>query len=60
MQGTKKIKSYFIDEKVPLSVRKNTLLLLDRESVIWIAGMRLSERVKITDKTRRILKVEIV
>ena len=60
MQGTKKIKSYFIDEKVPLNVRKNTLLLLDRESVIWIAGMRLSERVKITDKTRRILKVEIV
>jgi tRNA(Ile)-lysidine synthase len=60
MKGTKKIKSYFIDEKVPLNVRKNTLLLSDRESVIWIAGMRLSERVKITDKTSRILKVEIV
>ena len=60
MKGTKKIKSYFIDEKVPLNVRKETLLLLDQESVIWIAGMRLSERVKISDKTRRVLKVEIV
>ncbi len=60
MKGTKKIKSYFIDEKVPLNIRKEIPLLLDRESVIWITGMRLSERVKITDKTSRVLKVEIV
>ena len=60
MKGKKKINSYFIDEKIPLRVRKETLLLLDQESVIWIAGMRLSERVKISDKTRKILKVEIV
>jgi len=60
MKGTKKIKSYFIDEKVPLNLRKDIPLLLDQESVLWIAGMRMSERVKITEKTRRILKVEIV
>lgn len=60
MRGTKKIKSYFIDEKVPLKVRKKTIIVSDRDSVIWIAGMRMSERVKISDKTRNILKVEIV
>jgi tRNA(Ile)-lysidine synthase len=60
MKGTKKIKSYFIDKKVPLNFRKDVLLLLDQESVLWIAGMRMSERVKITEKTRMILKVEIV
>ena len=60
MRGTKKIKSFFIDEKIPLNRRKDVPLLLDKESVIWIAGMRISERVKITEKTRRILKVEIV
>jgi tRNA(Ile)-lysidine synthase len=60
MKGTKKIKSYFIDKKVPLNFRKDVLLLLDQESVLWIAGMRMSERVKITEKTRRILKAEIV
>ena len=60
MRGTKKIKSYFIDEKIPLNHRKDIPLLLDQESVIWIAGMRISERVKIKEKTRRILKVEIV
>jgi tRNA(Ile)-lysidine synthase len=60
MKGTKKIKSYFIDEKIPLNSRKRIPLLLDQESVLWIAGMRLSERVKITKKTRNILRVEIV
>jgi len=60
MQGEKKIKSYFIDEKVPIDVRKQTLLLLDQKSVIWIVGRRLSERVKISEETRRVLKVEIV
>ncbi len=60
MTGTKKVKSYFIDEKIPLIRRKQIPLLVDGESVIWIAGMRLSERVKITDKSRKILKVEIV
>jgi tRNA(Ile)-lysidine synthase len=60
MKGTKKIKSFFIDEKVPLNFRKDIPLLLDQESVLWIAGMRMSERVKITEKTTRILKAEIV
>lgn len=60
MTGMKKIKSVFIDEKVPLRHRKGIPLVLDRESVLWIAGLRLSERVKITEKTRHIVKVEFV
>jgi tRNA(Ile)-lysidine synthase len=60
MEGTKKLKAYFIDRKVPQRRRGEIPLLVDGKSVIWIAGMRLSERVKITDKSRKILKVEIV
>lgn len=60
MKGVRKIKSLFIDEKIPLRRRREIPLLLDREAVLWIAGLRLSERVKITEKTRQILKVEFV
>jgi tRNA(Ile)-lysidine synthase len=60
MRGTKKIKSVFIDEKIPWRHRKEIPLLLDQEAVLWIVGLRLSERVKITEKTRQILKVEFV
>jgi tRNA(Ile)-lysidine synthase len=60
MKGMKKIKSVLIDEKIPLRHRKEIPLLLDQEAVLWIAGLRLSERVKITEKTRQILKVKFV
>jgi len=60
MKGMKKIKSVLIDEKIPLRHRKEIPLVLDQEAVLWIAGLRLSERVKITEKTRQILKVKFV
>lgn len=60
MAGKKKLKSYFIDNKIPQIKRKHIPLLADGESVIWITGMRLSERVKITNKTRIFLKIEII
>ncbi|MFA4916134.1 MAG: tRNA lysidine(34) synthetase TilS [Syntrophales bacterium] len=60
MKGTKKLKDYFIDNKVLPRMRKKIPLLVNGQSVLWIGGMRLSERVKITDKTRRVVKVEII
>ena len=60
MAGTKKIKSIFIDGKVPQARRHFLPLLADRESIVWLAGGRISARVRVTEKTRRVLKVEIV
>ena len=60
MGGTKKLKCYFIDKKISQAERRRIPLLVDDRSVLWIVGMRLSERVKITDKTKRLLKAEIV
>lgn len=60
MEGSKKVKSYFIDKKIPRHLRMEIPLLVDRESVLWIIGMGMSERVKITDNTLRMVKAEIV
>jgi tRNA(Ile)-lysidine synthase len=60
MKGSKKLKSFFIDEKIPENRRKEIPLVVDQKSVLWIFGMRLSKRVKITDKTRNVVKAEIV
>jgi tRNA(Ile)-lysidine synthase len=60
MRGMKKIKSILIDEKIPRRHRREIPLLLDQDAVLWVAGLRLSERVKITEKTRQILGVEFV
>ena len=58
--GTKKIKSIFIDKKIPRSRRRKIPLLVDQKSVLWIAGMQLSNRTRITDMTKTVLKAEII
>jgi tRNA(Ile)-lysidine synthase len=60
MAGMKKVKSYFIDGKIPRLPRSNIPLLVDDRSVIWIAGERISDRVKVTERTKKVLKAEMV
>lgn len=60
MAGKKKLKALFIDEKVPRASRHLLPLLADQQSVIWAAGLRISSRVSVTEKTRQVLKVEII
>jgi tRNA(Ile)-lysidine synthase len=57
MKGQKKVKDFFIDRKVPRTVRTSTPILLSRDKVLWVCGFRIDERVKVTDQTKKILKV---
>ncbi len=59
MTGTKKLKSFFIDEKVPLQRRSQIPILttLDND-IIWVYGMRISEAYRITPKTKRVLLIK--
>lgn len=57
MDGTKKIKDYFIDEKISKDLRDKILLIVDEESIIWVLGYRTDDRYKITDRTKKVLKI---
>lgn len=54
----KKLKDYLIDCKVPREERDRCILLADGRHIIWVVGMRISEDYKVTEQTRRILKVQ--
>ncbi len=58
--GTKKLKDYFIDAKLPRDKRGCIPLLADGGHIIWILGDRISERYKITNTTQSILKAKII
>jgi tRNA(Ile)-lysidine synthase len=60
MSGRKKIKALFIDRKMPRDERDRVMLIADGLSVVWIENMHLSNRVKITAKTKNVLEVEIM
>lgn len=59
---TKKIKSIFIDYKIPQEDRKKIPLLCvcdgDKEEIAAIVGLRVSEKYKITKETGRSLAIE--
>lgn len=57
--GRKKLKDYFIDEKIPQHKRDKVLLLADGSQIVWVVGWRISEAYKICEDTRQILKIEI-
>ena len=60
MKGTQKLKEFFIDHKVPRFERPKIPLLISGEMIVWIVGYRIDERVKVTEKTKRVLKVKVV
>ncbi len=56
MKGIKKLKDFFIDEKVLPEKRDNIPLIVDDPGrIIWIAGMRMNDKFKVTDETENII-----
>ncbi len=58
--NTKKIKSYFVDEKIPKEEREKVLLFAIDSNVVWVVGHRVSEEFKVTEETKEIIKIEYV
>lgn len=59
LKGSKKLKDFFIDAKIPQEERDNILLVCDSDGIIWVAGYRQSERGKVTSQTRHFLRLKI-
>ena len=55
----KKVSDIFTDAKVPRSERARVPIVADAQGIVWIAGHTLAERVKVTDKTARVLYLSV-
>lgn len=60
MQNFKKLKDFFIDEKVAKYDRDLIPIFDDGEKIFWICGHRIDERVRYTEATSRYLMIEAV
>lgn len=55
----KKVKDFFIDEKIPRRLRNNIPIIEANNKIIWIGGMRIDDRFKITAETKDILVLKM-
>lgn len=53
----KRLKQYFIDEKIPQPMRDEIPLLACKDHIVWVIGYRIGAEYKVTDTTERVLKV---
>lgn len=57
MTGMKKLSDFLIDEKVDVAERERTVVLCDQLGPIWIVPLRIDQRVRLTQATRRVLRL---
>jgi tRNA(Ile)-lysidine synthase len=59
-KGKKKIKDYFIDNKIPRDIRDEVPLVADGNNIMWVVGYRMSEDYKVSPATTKILEIKFI
>ena len=56
----KKLSRFLIDQKIPLHLKEHVWVIENKMKIVWIAGMRLDERFKISNKTKKMLQIKFL
>ncbi len=59
MRQNKKLSDFFIDEKLNIYEKENCFLLLSDNEIVWVIGIRLDNRFRVSEKTQNILEISI-
>ena len=58
MKGKKTLSKFFKDEKISIIDKKRTLILINgNNELIWVINQRIDDRYKITESSKKILKI---
>lgn len=57
LQGTKKLKDYFIDKKIPQRMRGSIPVLAVGNKILIVADVEISDELKITEDSKRLYKI---
>ena len=55
--GKKKIKDLMIEAKIPRYLRDHIPVICDQEDILWVCGVRRSEKGRVTPDTKAILRI---
>lgn len=55
----KKLKDFFIDQKIDRNLRDQITIILSDDKIIWLVGFRQSEEFKVDKEDKNIIKIEV-
>jgi tRNA(Ile)-lysidine synthase len=60
MTTSKKLQDYFTDIKLPKFLRSKVPIFISKDEIMWLGGMRLDNRFKVTDKKKEVLMIKLI
>ena len=60
MSVPKKLYEFMVDAKIPRSWRNHIPIVCSPEQIIWVAGWRIDDRVKVAEASKEILRLEFM
>jgi len=56
-KGTKKISDFLNEQKIPTSKKEEQLVLTYRNKIVWVVGLRIDDRFRITNNTKKVFEL---
>jgi tRNA(Ile)-lysidine synthase len=60
MSMPKKLYEFMVDAKIPRSWRGHIPIVCSPQQIIWVVGWRIDDRVKVTEASKEILRLEFI
>jgi tRNA(Ile)-lysidine synthase len=60
MNMSKKLHEFMVDAKIPRSWRGRIPIVYSPQQIIWVVGWRIDDRVKLTEASKEILRLEFI
>lgn len=59
MKHKKKLGKFFIDQKLSMTEKEKMWVIESNKKIIWVVGMRIDDRFKLTSKTKRVIELSL-